>query len=620
MVSSVDDALVQAREAAELYASNGSVASAVFHADKARTLSDGDARDVFALTELLVRDGQHARALGVLRASGLDLKLARGRLLAARCLHGMRSHEEAVRALDGGAEENSDDDARARYLALADGSPTDAAAMCALRGKAHEAMENRSKAVRAYEMALRFDPMCFEAFEALLATHLVNEHEERELVASLETNKANTWIKDVYAVMGNSREVHSELARGHVEGEEDGATTPEPSTSALDVLRYNGDVRVACARRMYQRGEFTACHSELRRQFEREPSRLNGLPLYLATLVELGKKNDLYLLSHSLVAEYPKKAVTWFAIGCYYMVTRQFDSARKYFSKATSIDPSFVQAWIGYGHAFAAQDESDQAMAAYRTATRLFSGTHIPVMSLGMEYQRTNNLSLAFQFFRKAFEMCDSDPLLFNEYGVLRYRQGNYEEAVENFERALDLAPKPVGSRWESLIVNLAQAFRKIGRYDEAIATFQSALLISPRNASTYAALAFTYQMKSRCSEPVSLGLAIEYYHKALSLRADDAFSQHHLELALIDQSAITIPRHQQVEWDTMFPKVEDINAVTPTFGIASSPQGGILFPTPSPHSFQGTPTFGQTPFSARVARMDESVDMDQSVDMDESE
>jgi anaphase-promoting complex subunit 6 len=106
--------------------------------------------------------------------------------------------------------------------------------------------------------------------------------------------------------------------------------------------------------------------------------------------------------------------------------------------------------------------------------------------------------------------------------------------------------------------------------------------------------------------------LAIEHYHKALSLRSDDAFSQHHLELALIDQSAITVPKHEKVDFETAFP-IGDPIAATPE---APSPHGG-LFPTPSPQSFRSTPTFGQT-FAGAAA--DESVDMDQSVDMDEAE
>lgn len=51
-------------------------------------------------------------------------------------------------------------------------------------------------------------------------------------------------------------------------------------------------------------------------------------------------------------------------------------------------------AWLGFGHAFALCDESDQAVAAYRTALRLFPGLHLPLVCIGMEYQRTNNLPL----------------------------------------------------------------------------------------------------------------------------------------------------------------------------------------------------------------------------------
>ncbi len=43
-----------------------------------------------------------------------------------------------------------------------------------------------------------------------------------------------------------------------------------------------------------------------------------------------------------------------------------------------------------------------QAMAAYRTAARLFPGLHLPLVGMGMEYQRMNNLHLAEQMFVQA--------------------------------------------------------------------------------------------------------------------------------------------------------------------------------------------------------------------------
>jgi anaphase-promoting complex subunit 6 len=44
------------------------------------------------------------------------------------------------------------------------------------------------------------------------------------------------------------------------------------------------------------------------------------------------------------------------------------------YSKATSLDGTFAAAWICFGNAHAAKEEGDQAIAAFRTATRLFPG------------------------------------------------------------------------------------------------------------------------------------------------------------------------------------------------------------------------------------------------------
>lgn len=39
--------------------------------------------------------------------------------------------------------------------------------------------------------------------------------------------------------------------------------------------------------------------------------------------------------------------------------------ARRYLSKAKSLEPSAGCVWLAYGHSFAADNEHDQAMAAY---------------------------------------------------------------------------------------------------------------------------------------------------------------------------------------------------------------------------------------------------------------
>jgi anaphase-promoting complex subunit 6 len=154
--------------------------------------------------------------------------------------------------------------------------------------------------------------------------------------------------------------------------------------------------------------------------------------MYCAVLIELNKVGELYYLAHKLVSANPDLAVAWFSVGSYYFLIKKYDLARKYFNKANRLDKHFAASWIAFGHAFAAQDESDQAMAAYRTAARLFPGCHLAPLFIGMEYLRTNNLRTALLSFAEAQKISgESDPMVHNEVGVVLYRQKQFEQAKD---------------------------------------------------------------------------------------------------------------------------------------------------------------------------------------------
>lgn len=138
------------------------------------------------------------------------------------------------------------------------------------------------------------------------------------------------------------------------------------------------------------------------------------------------------------------------------------------YSKATSLDPNFAPAWIGFGHAFAAQDESDQAMASYRTAMRLAPGSHVPGMCIGMEYLRTNNLTLALQYVEQAASICRLDPRVQNELGSIYYKQGKYQDALQAYKKTLDQCKNQSDNQfdiWEPTLFNLGHVYRKLGYF-----------------------------------------------------------------------------------------------------------------------------------------------------------
>jgi anaphase-promoting complex subunit 6 len=88
-------------------------------------------------------------------------------------------------------------------------------------------------------------------------------------------------------------------------------------------------------------------------------------------------------------------------------------------SKTSLMDPRFAPAWIAFGHTFAVEGEHDHAITAYSTAARLFQGSHLPLLFVGMEHIQLANELMAEEALAASMLMCDSDPLVWNEQGVL---------------------------------------------------------------------------------------------------------------------------------------------------------------------------------------------------------
>jgi anaphase-promoting complex subunit 6 len=109
------------------------------------------------------------------------------------------------------------------------------------------------------------------------------------------------------------------------------------------------------------------------------------LAIYIVCLSELDKNIVLFTLAHKLVDLFPKKRISWFAVATYYFtiarsttdperITICYNEARRYFTKSTSLDTGFGQAWIGYGHSYALEGEHDQAVSIYSTACKYLPG------------------------------------------------------------------------------------------------------------------------------------------------------------------------------------------------------------------------------------------------------
>ena len=216
-------------------------------------------------------------------------------------------------------------------------------------------------------------------------------------------------------------------------------------------------------------------------------------------------------------------------MGIYYFSIDKIAEARRYFSKASMMDAHFGPAWIGFAHTFAAEGEHDQAISAYSTAARLFMGTHLPQVFLGMQNHALNNMTLADEFLRTAYGLCKTDPLLLNEMGVVYYHQDRPAEAAQLFRRALEVADDidAEPQAWLSARTNLAHALRRARRHEEALDEFDEVLRLGGKDAAVFAAKGLIFMELGRPED------AIEVLHRALAVHPQDPIATELLNKAL---------------------------------------------------------------------------------------
>ncbi|KAG8464771.1 hypothetical protein KFE25_010139 [Diacronema lutheri] len=538
-------------------------ANAIFFADKLVSMSNGDPDDVYRLAQAYYYTRQHRRALRLLRAHGLVAASVRACFLAARCLIESQAYDECLTTIARGvALCETDPHARTAAGAAhgADGRLSALASLYLLAGKAHDAQDHRSLAAKSYAQAACEDVFCFEAVDTLVSRRMLSAEQQRSLLAQIVARvpPSEGWLRVYYqarldeahalalvarmtsasppgapgvALGASAADASNAPAMPAPLGAARAAAPPAAPAPPLYNLEHNAELVSMVAEAQFERGAYGSAFDLSSRVLRADPFEMAAVPVHCCALHQLRRKPELFDIGHRLVEAYPQRAETWFAVGCYYSLIGEYESARRHFSKATALQPTFVPAWIGFAHAFAAQEESDQAMAAYRSATRLFAGSPLPWLGIGMEYLRTNHLPLAEQYLRQAHTLAPDHPLVKHELGVVHFLKGEYEDARDAFIAVADdataVVPASAAEAREPSLLNLGHTYRRLGQLDKAVSCYQTALSVRPRAASTYAALAFAHHLAGDSHQ------AIVHYHQALSLRPDDTFTSEMLSRAL---------------------------------------------------------------------------------------
>lgn len=541
----------------------------IFRISRTDSCADDD-KDAFWLAQVHFTTGNYTRAQTFLQKQDLVARNTSCRYLAGHCLIKQSRFEEALNTLGdrnpthlinnasnkrkvqpgqgrhgpmprGGLREKQPRDEAAEEEAT---NRKYEAAICYLRGICFAKQNAFDRAKECYKDAVRIDVQCFEAFQQLMTNSLLSPDEEWEFLESLDFDSINVGGDT------SSSEEAAEFTKTLYTTQLSKYRDPAAFSAAYDTLTThyrlgdNPDLLLARADLLYTQCRYKDALAITDSILQDDKYNFSIYPLHLACLFQLEMKNALFLVAHDLADNHPEEPCSWLAVGIYYFAIDKIAEARRYFSKASMMDAHFGPAWIGFAHTFAAEGEHDQAISAYSTAARLFMGTHLPQVFLGMQNHALNNMTVAEEFLKTAYGLCKTDPLLLNEMGVVKYHQDKPDEAVRFFLRALEIADEIDADpgAWLSARTNLAHCYRRLRKFREAMDAFNEVLRLGGKDAAILSAKGLIY-LENNMPEKAILPL-----HEALAINPQDGIATELLNKALEESSCIDVADDEELD------------------------------------------------------------------------
>ena len=163
------------------------------------------------------------------------------------------------------------------------------------------------------------------------------------------------------------------------------------------------------------------------------------------------------------------------------------DKRLAYLSRLDTLSPLNFERKVEIGGLHLAKGDTDKAKECFEEARRVVTRVASDMVSDSlMQIARAigeKDQDMALRFVTEAIEakgasLGQADLWMFNDRGILLRRQGLWQQAVDNYRKALEIAPGDAG-----LFYNIGVAYAEGRQYDTAVDHFEKALAADPNLA-----------------------------------------------------------------------------------------------------------------------------------------
>lgn len=275
------------------------------------------------------------------------------------------------------------------------------------------------------------------------------------------------------------------------------------------------------------------CHATATAQHPTERDVRTLLKLYNTPLHTPQHEIAIELLKKELQTN-PRQARTHYLLGAVYFDKGDMVPAIASFRECLGIDANFEPARERLIQAYERTGQSHQAIRLIEQGVTSYRGS------------------------RSLDESADT----YNFLGTLHYRQGDVDQAIQAFEKAIERSPhhKAAKQNLHQLLRQKAFDALKRNAFDEAEAYFEKAVHLDPLNAVSYRLMGDGCTHISRFSE------AIVYYRKGLEIAPDDKVARENLAHCY-NNYGVTL--RNAGKWDAAIRVYRSALALQPTYQLA---------------------------------------------------
>ncbi len=155
-----------------------------------------------------------------------------------------------------------------------------------------------------------------------------------------------------------------------------------------------------------------------------------------------------------------------------------FDLAAPLFGQAVDLDPTFDEAWEGWGEALDALGERSLALEKYETARRLRAGLRPGAPDRHFVLRQRGHFTAEILAYDAVVRSLAKNTLPYLARGNAYLVTGQAEQALADYERALRLKPGI-----PEITALKGEALAMLGRHSDALQAFDTALAARPNDA-----------------------------------------------------------------------------------------------------------------------------------------